>query len=227
MSGFTQQSGGGINVGMSQQPNYAGPIAGVDQGGMTYRNQQGDWSQFFGPGKGPIETAPYGSYRRENFALPDAYRGSNVYLTNVIITLVTDQELWPVKVALPWRLTESEMEISWDQIIFDNTLLGQVPEEGVSRLVTQQISERRDHYVRYGLAFMLEHGEPHTAHSPPAPPTPTRLTTTTCTRSLDSSGFPPPAVRSSYGSRRPSRDDRSFAVPELPLPHVRRPGVEA
>ena len=50
------------------------------------------------------------------------------------------------------------MEIAWDQIIFDNTLLGQVPEEGVSRLVTQQISERRDHYVRYGLAFMLEHG---------------------------------------------------------------------
>ena len=33
-----------------------------------------------------------------------------------------------------------------------------MPEEGVSRLVTQQISERRDHYIRYGLAFMLEHG---------------------------------------------------------------------
>lgn len=44
--------------------------------------------------------------------------------------------------ALPWRLTESENEIQWDQIIFDNALLGQVPEEGVSRLVTQQISER-------------------------------------------------------------------------------------
>ena len=63
-----------------------------------------------------------------------------------------------MRVALPWRLTESEQEIAWDQIIFDNTLLGQVPEEGVSRLVTQQISERRDHYIRYGLAFMLEHG---------------------------------------------------------------------
>jgi len=63
-----------------------------------------------------------------------------------------------VNVALPWRLTESEMEIAWDQIIFDNTLLGQVPEEGVSRLVTQQISERKDHYIRYGLGFMLEHG---------------------------------------------------------------------
>lgn len=36
--------------------------------------------------------------------------------------------------------------------------MGPVPEEGVSRLVTQQISERRDYYVRYGLAFMIEHG---------------------------------------------------------------------
>jgi hypothetical protein len=35
---------------------------------------------------------------------------------------------------------------------------GPVPEEGVSRLITQQTNERRDHYVRYGLAFILEHG---------------------------------------------------------------------
>ena len=85
------RSGGGHNVLMSQQPNYAGPIGGADMGGYTYRNAPGDWSQFFGPSKGPIETAPYGSYRRENFALPDAYQGSNSFLTNVIITLVTEQ----------------------------------------------------------------------------------------------------------------------------------------
>jgi len=41
---------------------------------------------------------------------------------------------------------------------FNQTLLGPVPEEGISRLVTQQISEHRDHMVRYGLAFMIEHG---------------------------------------------------------------------
>ena len=42
--------------------------------------------------------------------------------------------------------------------VFNNHLLGPVPEEGVSRLITQQSSERRDHYTRYGLAFLLEHG---------------------------------------------------------------------
>jgi len=66
--------------------------------------------------------------------------------------------MWPTKIALPFRLTEGEMEIVWDEIVFNNSLLGPVPEEGVSRLVTQQVAERRDHYVRYGLALMLEHG---------------------------------------------------------------------
>ena len=134
MSGGMPASGSGIMQRMPQQPAGSGPVDPNQGGGMTYRNGANEWSQFFGPTKGPIETAPYGSYRRENFALPDAYRGSNMYLTNVIITLVTEQDLWPVTVALPWRLTESEMEITWDQIIFDNTLLGQVG--GCSQLPT-------------------------------------------------------------------------------------------
>jgi hypothetical protein len=121
-------------VGMSQQPGYAGPVEADPQRGLTGTTAPNSWAQFFGPSKTPLETAPYGSYRRENFALPDAYRGANPYLTNVIITLVTEQELWPVRIALPWRLTESEMEISWDQIIFDNTLLGQVG--SLTRLLT-------------------------------------------------------------------------------------------
>lgn len=40
------------------------------------------------------------------------------------------------------------MEIVWDELVFNNHLLGPVPEEGVSRLITQQSSERRDHYTR-------------------------------------------------------------------------------
>lgn len=36
--------------------------------------------------------------------------------------------------------------------------MGPVPEEGVSRLITQQTVQRSDHYERYGLALILEHG---------------------------------------------------------------------
>jgi hypothetical protein len=118
---------------------------------------------FFGEPKGPIENSPYGPHRRENFALPDAYKGSNPYMTTIIIQLISQEDLWPVQIALPFRFTESENEIVWDEIHFSNHLLGPVPEEGISRLVTQTVNERRDHYVRYGLAFILEHGFMRTA----------------------------------------------------------------
>ena len=106
------------------------PLAGVTNS---------DWRLFFGEPKGPIETNPYGPFRKENFALPDAYKGSNPFLTNIIIQLVSDEDMWPTRVALPFRVTEGEMEIVWDEIHFNNSLLGPVPEEGVSRLVTQQV----------------------------------------------------------------------------------------
>jgi len=91
-------------------------------------------------------------------ALPDAYRGPSPYMTQIIIKIVTDTDLWPVQIALPFRLTEESQEIQWDEIRFSNELMGPVPEEGVSRLISQTVSERRDHYVRYGIAFLLEHG---------------------------------------------------------------------
>lgn len=72
--------------------------------------------------------------------------------------VIEAEDLWPTKTVLPIRVTESEMEIAWDEIIFNNHLLAPVPEEGVSRLVTQQMNERRDHYTRYGIALILEHG---------------------------------------------------------------------
>jgi hypothetical protein len=115
-----------------------------------------DW--FGEPRGGPIVTNPYSTYPRETLALPEVYKGSNPYLTNVMITIIEDEQLVPTRVLLPIRQTQNETSITWDEFHFNNTLLGPVPEEGVSRLVTQQISERRDHYVRYGLAFMIEHG---------------------------------------------------------------------
>ena len=115
---------------------------------------------FFGPSPrgDPVNTTPYSGYPRETLALPEVYKGSNPYLTNIMLTLITEEELIPTRILLPMRTTQNETSVTWDEFHFNNTLLGPVPEEGVSRLVTQQVSERRDHYVRYGLAFMIEHG---------------------------------------------------------------------
>ena len=121
---------------------------------------QQDWRMFFGEPKGPIETNPYGPFRRENFALPDAYKGSNIFLTNIIIQLVSDEDMWPTRIALPFRVTEGEQEIVWDEIHFNNALLGPVPEEGVSRLVTQQVGG----YPPWGATAPLG------GYRPPYPP---------------------------------------------------------
>ena len=125
----------------------------------TVSNGQPGFSDFFGePRGGPIVTNPYTTYARETLALPEVYKGTNPYLTNVMITIIQDEQLVPTRFLMPIRQTQDETSITWDEFNFNSAILGAVPEEGISRLVTQNISERQDYYVRKGLAFMIEHG---------------------------------------------------------------------
>ena len=117
-----------------------------------------NWQDFFGEPRGPINTDPYSAFPRETLHLPEVYNGNNPYLTNVMLRIIDEEQLVPTKILLPIRQAGNDTSIVWDEFYFNNTLLGPVPEEGVSRLVTQQVSEHRDHFVRYGLAFMIEHG---------------------------------------------------------------------
>lgn len=63
--------------------------------------------------------------------------------------------MWPSTIALPFRITQSEMMIQWDELIFNNHILDPVPEEGVSRLVTQQTSARQVRILRILTGFEL------------------------------------------------------------------------
>ena len=132
----------------------AGGIGVVPPGENKMSVQTGpssNWEDYFGlPRGGVVPHNPYASHPRETLTLPEVYKGSNPYLTNVLITIVTEQDLVPTKLLMPIRQTANETTIVWDEFHFNNHLLGAVPEEGVSRLVTSQVSERRDHYVRYG-----------------------------------------------------------------------------
>ncbi|KAK3249324.1 hypothetical protein CYMTET_41269 [Cymbomonas tetramitiformis] len=117
----------------------------------------GRFEPYFGENPKPYMLSPYDSFGRENFALPEAYLGYSPYMTNVMINLIKSEDMWPT-VVLPYRETKDTSAIKWDEIHFNRHFLGPVPEEGVSRLVSQEMSERRDHYTRYGLAMILEHG---------------------------------------------------------------------
>lgn len=53
-------------------------------------------------------------------ALPDAYNNSsNPFLTTMVIRLITEDDLWPGRIALPFRVTEGENKISWDEMHFN------------------------------------------------------------------------------------------------------------
>lgn len=99
-----------------------------------------------------------GRYSAENYDLPEAYVGQNPFLSRVIVTLITDDDMWITRVALPMRTTNAQGEIMWNIWTFDNHALTNVPEEGVSRLLSSKMLTRRGHYERFGLAFILEHG---------------------------------------------------------------------
>ena len=109
------------------------------------------WSTYFGEKHNPYPTS--------SLSLPEIYKGHNPYLTTILIDLVTEEDTVPTKIILPIReVDNTDLTITWDEFHFSKSLLGPVPEEGVSRLVSQSHGTRRDHMVRYGLAFMVEHG---------------------------------------------------------------------
>lgn len=97
-------------------------------------------------------------YARENYALPEAYNGPNPFITRILTQLITEDDMWITRIALPFKFTEDSMEFAWNVWIFNNHGMDSVPEEGVSRLLSTQMGERRGHYTRYGLGFILEHG---------------------------------------------------------------------
>lgn len=76
----------------------------------------------------------------------------------LVITLITQEEQWPVTKMFPWRRNENSTVIQWDQITFNDHMLDRVPEEGVSRLVTQKKSSNSASLQRFGLALIVEHG---------------------------------------------------------------------
>lgn len=64
-----------------------------------------NFSDWFGPNpRGEAEiTNPYSGYPRETLHLPDAYKGHNQYLTNIMINLIQEEDLIPTRILLPIR----------------------------------------------------------------------------------------------------------------------------
>jgi hypothetical protein len=124
------------------------------------------WLQYFGPPNGAVNSAPYDKYKYTTYDLPEAYKGKNLYLRDTIDGLITgdiSQHTWYTSPScLPYVYTD-QIHLQWNVWQFNRTLAGQVPHEGISRLITSSKRSFKEHTVRYGLAFYLEHGFMSTA----------------------------------------------------------------
>ena len=74
-----------------------------------------------------------------------------------MIGMITRANEWPTTLALPWARTEQQ-HFQWSTFKFNNTLVGEVPHEGIPRLLTSTQRSFESGTKRRGLAFILEHG---------------------------------------------------------------------
>lgn len=155
---FTEQANR-MGLPMMSASNYnSGPQFGPN-GQVVWSQQPFEfWAPFYGAASKPWIQPTYNSYARQHETLPEAFMGSNAFITKLIMTQITYDDEWPFRVLAPLVVMEDAMEVQMDFIKFDDHMLNRTPEESVSRLTTHTKSSKRDYLVRYGIALLLSHG---------------------------------------------------------------------
>jgi hypothetical protein len=130
----------------------------VTETGSTGQAPSNMWDPFFGTPEGyHEEVRADDQLQHETYNLPKAYEGRNRRLEDVLDFMIREEDEFYTRDLLPWEFTE-DLSITWDVWRFNRTLADVVPEQGISRLVTQESERHTDNLVRRGLAFQLEHG---------------------------------------------------------------------
>lgn len=109
---------------------------------------------YFGEPARPFGPRPYSV---ENYDLPDAYKGQNVFLSEILQRTILATDLFPIYDILPWKINPG-MKIVWAVMKYDDHTLDHVPHEGVPRMVMSSSSQHSASMQRWGKAFILEHG---------------------------------------------------------------------
>lgn len=116
------------------------------------------FSPFFGTPNGyHAEVRADDGLSHESYNLPKAYEGKNKRIEDVLDFLIRKEDEFYTRDLMPWEFTE-DLHVVWDVWKFNRTLASIVPEQGISRLVTQESERHTDNLIRRGLGFQLEHG---------------------------------------------------------------------
>ena len=126
--------------------------------GSTGTAPTNKWSPFFGSPDGyHEEVRADDQLAHETFNLPKAYEGKNKRLEDILDFMIRKEDEFYTSELLPWSYSE-DIHIVWNVWKFSRTLADVVPEQGISRLVTQESERHTENLVRRGLCFQLEHG---------------------------------------------------------------------
>jgi hypothetical protein len=145
----------------AQNAFFGGNFTSSSLGGVISRGKDSDagrkWAFL---GFVPNAAAKMAALDHDNEILnqPEAYFGDQKSISQLVITRIAKSEMWPIQVLLPWKKWEGGREIHWDVWTFNDHLLGRVPEQSTSRLVTSHRDTKMDMIHRLGLAMMMEHG---------------------------------------------------------------------
>lgn len=112
------------------------------------------WSPFFGPPPRPMAMA-YQDLDEQHRTLPEAYEGDSIYLREVVITKVKEGDEWLYHLAAPLVNMEGSMSVKLDRMIYHDTTLDSLGEEGVARLMTSSKEVQGDQLRRYGGALLI------------------------------------------------------------------------
>ncbi len=128
--------------------NGQAPITGGARGSELER--------LLGPTNDQIVPNPFDNVAHTHYDLPELFKGQVKMIREALDAAVIYDTVSPLTtVCCPWLQTP-EHHFQWQTWEFNVVMAGQVPHEGVSRLVTTKKTSNSGHVLRRGLAFMLE-----------------------------------------------------------------------
>ena len=126
--------------------------------GLSTASNNSPLESFFGPYQGTAESLRADDrLAHETYNLPEAYKGRNKFLEEVLDFKIRKEDEFYTRDLLPWEFTD-DLHVAWEIFSFNRTLADLEPHQGVPRYVSAQSEQHTDNLLRRGLAFIIEHG---------------------------------------------------------------------
>ena len=140
-----------------EQTAYSVSRAGLPADGpVSYKDHVDQMVRFFGQPLTQLhERSAEDLYDTEYLNLPQAFEGTNVKIRTVLIDLIRDAELYPIKILCPLERQESSMTIQWDVLHFNHHTLNRQPEESIPRMLSFNKSSGSESFVRWDPAVIV------------------------------------------------------------------------